>query len=320
MTGASNLPTPGAFFPAGVDGRAMPRVLCAGHVNWDVTLRVDALPQPDGEVRIIDQRRSGGGSAANAAVTLAGLGVSVGLVGSVGDDGHGDLLRTALRDQGIDLTGLVAVPGAETTVKYVIVDRAGEVMVLGNEGANEAIGPEDLDRGLLDGVGHVHLTSQRPDTAAALAQLARQTGATVSFDPGRRVTDRDYSETVRAADLVFLNDREAAALRQTDPGALEAGTVVEKHGRDGAEVRWNGQAVTHDGFDVEPVDSTGAGDAFAAGFIAARLDGADHEHALAYANACGALATAAEDAWVAPDPKAIETLLDRATGDSSAQR
>ncbi|NIS28551.1 MAG: carbohydrate kinase family protein, partial [Actinobacteria bacterium] len=118
-------------------------MLCAGHVNWDVTLQVDALPEPDGEARITDQRRSGGGSAANAAVALAGLGVPVGLLGSVGDDEHGAALREALRERGVALDALRTVPGAETTVKYLVVEPGGEVFVLGNEGANEAVGPDD---------------------------------------------------------------------------------------------------------------------------------------------------------------------------------
>ncbi|MFB6354081.1 MAG: carbohydrate kinase family protein [Halobacteriales archaeon] len=287
----------------------MPRVVCAGHVNWDVTLRVDALPEPDGEARITGQRRSGGGSAANAAVTLAGLGVAVSLVGSVGGDDRGARLRTALADRGVGLDGLTTVPDAETTVKYVIVDGAGEVMVLGNEGANEAIGPADLDPDWLAGAEHVHLTSQRPDTAAALARLAREAGATVSFDPGRRLADRDYRETLEAADVVFLNEREAATVQDAHPGVLDDSDVVEKHGGAGAEVRWQDGAAVHHGFDVDAVDTTGAGDAFAAGYIAARIDGHDRREALAFANACGALATAGEGSWVAPDRDAVEAVL-----------
>ena len=290
----------------------MPRVLCTGHVNWDVTLQVDALPEPDGEARITAQRRSGGGSAANAAVALAGLGVPVGLLGSVGDDGYGSRLRAALADRGVVLERLRTVECAETTVKYLVVEPGGEVFVLGNEGANEAIGPEDLEPGLIDGVEHVHLTSQRPDTAAALAGLARGAGATVSFDPGRRLTDRDYHETLDLADVVFLNGREAAAALAAEPDSLEGCVVIEKRGRAGAEVRWDGESTHHPGFDVEPVDSTGAGDAFAAGFIAARLAGADHGTALAWGNACGALATAGVGAWAAPDRGAVEALLDAA--------
>ena len=287
----------------------MPRVLCAGHVNWDVTLRVDALPDPDGEARILDERRGGGGSAANAAVALVGLDVPTGLVGSVGDDGRGERVRAALADRGVDLAGLRTVAGAATTVKYVVVDPAGEVYLLGNEGANEAVAPDDLDPALLDGVEHVHLTSQRPDTAAALARLAADAGAAVSFDPGRRLADRDYGATLRAADVVFVNDREAAAVLEADPDALVGSTVVEKRGDQGAALRRDGEVLDHPGFAVEPVDSTGSGDAFAAGFIAARLDGAGPADALAFANACGALATAGAGAWVAPDRAAVEALL-----------
>ena len=290
----------------------MPRVLCAGHVNWDVTLRVDALPEPDGEARVVDQHRSGGGSAANAAVTLAGLEVPTAIVGSVGDDDHGARLREELAARGVALDGLRTVADVETTVKYLLVDAAGEVMVLGNDGANEAVAPADLDPSLVDGVEHVHLTSQRPDTAAALAELARDAGAMVSFDPGRRLADRDFGDALRAADVLFLNDREHDAVAQAFPGSVEDSVVVRKLGGAGAEVRWDGRTVTHEGFDVEPVNSTGAGDAFAAGFIAARIDGADHPTALAYANACGALVAAAMGAWVAPGRDAVEALVDGA--------
>ncbi|MFB6361419.1 MAG: carbohydrate kinase family protein [Halobacteriales archaeon] len=290
----------------------MARVVCAGHVNWDVTLRVDTLPEPDGEVRLTDQSSSGGGSAANTAVALAGLDVPCGLVGSVGDDEHGTLLRGSLNEHGVDLAGLQTVAGVETTVKYLIVDAAGEVMVLGNAGANEAVTAEDIDPALLQSVEHLHLTGQRPETAAELARRGQAVGATVSFDPGRRFADRDFDATLETADLLFLNDREADAVPESAAGGIRDSIVVRKLGRSGAEVRVDGEVISHDGFDVDPVDSTGAGDAFAAGFMAARLEGAGYRDALAYGNACGALTTAAQGGWVAPSRAEVHALLDRA--------
>jgi ribokinase len=289
----------------------MARVVCAGHVNWDVTLRVDTLPEPDGEVRLTDQSSSGGGSAANTAVALAGLNVPCSLIGSVGDDEHGTLLRGTLNEHGVDLAGLQTVAGVGTTVKYLIVDAAGEVMVLGREGANEAVTPEDIDPALLRGVEHLHLTGQRPETAAHLARRGQADGVTVSFDPGRRFAELDFDETLETADVLFLNDREAAALPESAAGAIRDSVIVQKRGRSGAEVRADGEAISHDGFDVDPVDSTGAGDAFAAGFIAARLQGAGYRDALAYANACGALTTAANGGWVAPSRTEVHALIDR---------
>src|SRR6056297_1604312 len=118
------------------------RVVCAGHVNWDVTLHVDRLPDPDGEACIADQYRSGGGSASNVAVTLAGLDASPLLLGSVGRDEHGWLARRELDEAGVE-TALVETDG-ETAVKYLVVDDSGELMMFGNEGANEAYAASDL--------------------------------------------------------------------------------------------------------------------------------------------------------------------------------
>ncbi|WP_327052326.1 carbohydrate kinase family protein [Halomicrococcus gelatinilyticus] len=294
----------------------MVEVVTAGHVNWDVTLRVDALPDPDGEARITSQRRSGGGSAANVAVALAGMDVPSGVVGSVGTDEHGMLVRRELDAAGVDASHLLDVEGTETTTKYLVVDDAGEVMVLGNDGANEAVAPDDVDPGYVTSADHLHLTSQRPATAAHLADVATAAGLTVSFDPGRRLDQRDFSAALAYSDVVFLNDREAATLLDSDlehpSSELDGRVVVIKHGSDGAQVDTPSGMYTHPGFGVETVDTTGAGDAFAAGFLAVLLEEKgeyDYERALEFANACGALASQAEGARTAPSRDRVESFL-----------
>ncbi|MFC7068393.1 carbohydrate kinase family protein [Halobaculum lipolyticum] len=298
--------------------RRRPRVLCAGHVNWDVTLIVDRLPAPDGEVKIERRHQAGGGSAANVAAVLAGLGADAALFGSVGDDEPGVLAGRELSAAGVR-THLVETDG-ETAVKYLVVDADGEVMVLSGEGANEAFTPEDLPReALAADTDLLHLTNQPPAVAAALAERGREAGATVSFAPGRQFAERDFSATLALADVVFCNRREAAALIDEDEdgntayGALrEDATLVVTHGAAGSEVhdRATGRTVTHDGFDADAVDTTGAGDAFAAGFLAARLDGADVDRSLAVANACGAFAAGEVGARVELTWDRIETTLD----------
>lgn len=266
----------------------MPRVLCVGHVNWDVTLRVDALPRPDAESTIRDTTQSGGGSAANVAVGLVGLDCAVTLAGSVGDDEHGLLARRDLDRAGVDLSGLRTVDG-ETTTKYLLVDDDGEVSVLGAAGVNEALGPDDVDPALVETADHVHVTAHRSDTAARVAALAAEFGVPLSVDPGRQLADRDFSAAFEHADLLFVNEVEARAL-----DGVAVPTVVRKQGTDGAVAETPETRYRHDGFDAPAVDSTGAGDAFAAGYIAARLRGDGVETALAVANACGALATETE--------------------------
>ncbi|WP_423750677.1 carbohydrate kinase family protein [Salinirarus marinus] len=286
----------------------MSRVICAGHVNWDVTLRVDRLPVTDGEARIEAQTTGGGGSAANVAATLSGLDVSASLLGSVGTDDRGRAARDDLTDAGVDCTHVVEVADAPTTVKYLVVDRAGEVMVFGSDGANERFEASALPRSDLAAADHLHLTSQAPETAAELARRANDAGVGVSFDPGRRIRDRDYAATLRAADFLLLNRQEASVALETVPSVSE-GVLVVKRGADGAEVRTPERTYTHPGFDVDVADTTGAGDAFAAGFVAARVDGREYDRALAVANACGALATTRVGARVSIDRDAVEALL-----------
>ncbi|MFB6110525.1 MAG: carbohydrate kinase family protein [Halodesulfurarchaeum sp.] len=302
----------------------MARIVAAGHLNWDVTLRVRELPDPDGEAQIIGQRRAGGGSAANVASALAGFGLDASLIGSVGTDPHGRMARRELGKRGVDTAGVVSVSG-ETTVKYLVVDRAGEVMVFANDGVNEAIGPAALDATVLDGAAHLHLTGQRPDTAAKLIELATEAGVTVSFDPGRRIERRAYEPLLDRVDVLLLNEREARAVLPAASGEGVAAAaspdrlIVVKRGPDGAAV-YTGEAVyAHPGFEVATVDTTGAGDAFAAGFLAATIGGltvgdrprteTGYERALLVANACGALAVQAAGARSAPDAAALRAFL-----------
>jgi ribokinase len=275
----------------GASASDRPRIVCAGHVNWDVTLRVDTLPAPDGESAIQHQTQAGGGSAANTAAALAGLDCRPLLLGSVGDDETGALTLRELDGAGVDCTHVREVAGAATTVKYLIVDDTGEVMVLANDGANERFGSDDLPAETLAGAAHCHLTGQRPETARTLTRRARKAGVPVSLDPGRQFTDREFDAVIEQVDVVFFNEREAATARER--GLVEGtGTLaVIKQGDGGATAHGVDGTATHPGFDVAAVDTAGAGDAFAAGFLAARLDGASDERALAVGNACGARAT-----------------------------
>lgn len=288
----------------------MVSVVAAGHVNWDVTLQVDRLPGPDDEARITDQFRGSGGSAANVAAGLAVLDVGAGIVGCIGDDEPGRFTREALLDAGVDCSAL-AVREGQTTVKYLLVADDGTVAVLGNEGLNEAISPDDVRAADVTRGDHLHLTNQPPATAAALAEVAAEADMTISFDPGRRAGDRDFEAVLERADVVFVTEREARSLYGTDRPEPEDCTqlVVVTRGRDGATV-YDDVGYDHTGFDVGAVDTSGAGDAFAAGFLARWLDGAPIERVLPYANACGAITSERRGARATPSRRDVEAFLE----------
>jgi len=296
-------------------------VLCAGHINWDVTMHVDSLPDPDGEVGIERLVQSGGGSAANVAAGLVGLGDPAALYGSVGGDDTGALALRELDRAGVDCGHVFIDSEGTTSVKYLVVDATGEVMVFSKAGANESFCSEDISADLLAGVDHLHLTSQSPVLASRLSTLASDLGLSVSFDPGRRVADRAYDDTLASTGLLFLNQREAdlvaeaGVLSPTDPAGM---TVVVKHGGDGATVYTPEGETSHAGFVVDPVDLTGAGDAFAAGFLATLVDGerslganesTAYVDALTIGNACGALAAQDVTARTELSWEAVDELL-----------
>ena len=283
----------------------VPKVVSAGHINWDVTIHVGELPEPDGETRIDLLEQSGGGSAANVAVGLVGLGGQSVVYGSVGGDESGALALRELASAGVD-PGQVLVDADEpTSVKYAIVDGGGELLMLANDGANESFTAAELDRDTLTAADHLHLTGQQPGTAAALATAAAEAETTRSFDPGRRVGDRSFEAALHATDVLFVNAPEADALAEaTDihPWEPDDRVVAIKLGAEGATIRTPHGDVSHPGFDVDAVDTVGAGDAFAAGFLGAALrdpevsgggfshDPRDYQVPLLVGNACGAIA------------------------------
>ncbi|WP_368276757.1 PfkB family carbohydrate kinase [Halocatena pleomorpha] len=262
------------------------RVICAGHANWDVTLHVGHLPTADSEARIHERHSGGGGSAANTAVALTQLGVSTGIIGSVGTDANGRSACSELQESGVDTTELQVVEG-QTAVKYLVVAPDGEAFVLGTDGVNEAIDPDTVSESYIRAADHLHLTGQDPDTAGKLADIATRNGLSVSFDPGRRCTGRSYDRTLELADIVFLNRRESEMI-----DGPEECIVVRKHGEGGADAHTPDGTAHHSGYDIDAVDTTGAGDAFAAGFIYAYLSESDagYHRPLTVGNACGAIA------------------------------
>jgi ribokinase len=138
----------------------------------------------------------------------------------------------------------------------------------------------------------------------------------VSLDPGRRAGKRDFDAVLERADVVFGTDREVAAL--FDRGnALDSADVdgedllvVATSGAGGATCYCE-EPVAHEGYDVDVADTSGAGDAFVAGFLSVWLeDESDLERALAVGNACGAIASRAVGARAELDPGAVSKLVD----------
>jgi 2-dehydro-3-deoxygluconokinase len=285
------------------------------------------------------------GAEANVAVGLVRLGHAVTYVGRVGDDGFGDAIRRQLRGEGVDTTFLTTDPDGPSGV--MIRERPGlvpaQVVYYRHDSAGSHVSPGDVDeaaqgRAFAD-ARWVHVTGITPALSAGACSaveraiaLGREAGATISLDVNLR--RRLWSDEVAAPVLRDLATRVDVLLGSADELAVLAGRPIDaddapeelaratldlgpsvaiaKLGADGALAveRGASEGVHRPGVPLSSVlDPIGAGDAFCAGFIAARLEGRDLAEALDDANACGAaVASALGDQGGLPDRAAVDVI------------
>ncbi|GAA0209231.1 carbohydrate kinase family protein [Halobaculum roseum] len=283
--------------------------------------------------------RHPGGAPANVAVGLARLGEAPGLWTRLGDDGFGDFLADTLRGEGIPETFVERDPDAPTGLALVALDADGErSFSLYLEGtAAAALDPATVDDATLADLDWIHVggveLAHEPSRSAVFDLLDRvPDAATVSFDPNARPSlwrEFDYADTLARAlpDVDVL----VASAEDLDPAgyegtaeALASGVVADgphtavitrgaagAYARSTADAPWGAGHAEHPGFEADVVDTTGAGDAFTAGAIAALDGGSSLSDALRFANAVGARATTAQGAMAAlPTRAEVEAFLD----------
>ena len=272
----------------------MPDVLVVGDANPDLLLSGDVAPRWGQSEQEVDAALTLGGSAAIVAVALARLGVDVALAAALGDDELGAV--TAARLAGVDLGALQR--SAEPTGVSVHLLLGDDRTILTRSGAIRALDVADACAKIA-GVRHVHIASvflipALAERGGELIAAARAAGATVSVD-----TNFDPAGAFRApawlrdADELLPNGEEAMRLtgrEDVESAARALGTTAAvKLGADGALVVERGEVSRVPAATVERVvDSVGAGDAFDAGWIRARLDGRAAPEAAAFACACAA--------------------------------
>ncbi|AGM10656.1 ribokinase [Amycolatopsis keratiniphila] len=239
------------------------QVLVIGSANADLVVPVDRRPGGGETVLGGDTILSPGGKGANTAVAAARLGADVALLGAVGDDPYGELLKRSLAESGVD-TGSLRTSERPTGIAYITVTPDGENSILVSPGANSALRPEDVD---LDGAEIVVLSLEIPlETVEHAVAKAVETGVKtlLNLSPAAELS----AKTLKGLDVLLVNEHEAAFLLGGEadfPKLLDLGpkAAVVTLGAKGAAV------VTADGVTevpspkVEAVDTTGAGDAFA---------------------------------------------------------
>lgn len=283
------------------------RAVSVGNVNVDFLAYVDELPRAGGRVEARALERRPGGAASNFAAAAAKLGARAMIFGCVGDDWEGAWVLGELERIGVD-TSLIERVSAPTGVALITVDARGERTMIVHRGAN-ALLRHALGRKSIPPADWVHAASVDPEVAEESLRVARSAGARTSYDPGGTVVGwgfRRLERALRWVDVLFLNEAEASVLASGGGGAeLErvrelVPVVVVKMGPRGALAYVGGAPLRAEAFEVEVVDTTGAGDAFDAAFALASWRGLSWLDALTFANACAALKVAKRGAQASP--------------------
>lgn len=281
-------------------------VLCIGQLVADIVVRpVNRLPQPGTTELVDDLQLAAGGCAANTACVLAKLGVKTALAGAVGRDDLGDAVLARVSASGVDVSGVVRYPDVATSSVIVLVDEHGERSFLYRNGANERFSREAMAADLFGTARFVHVGGAMKLLQIDLETLlatARSTGCITSLD-----TDWDpkglwmatLTGSLSHLDYLVTNEDEGRCLTgQEDPIAIGRSllargprAVVVKRGALGAVAVANGLVKEVPAFKVAVLDTTCAGDAFAAGFLAGLAEGWGLEQAVTFGNAAGALCT-----------------------------
>lgn len=275
-------------------------VLAIGENSIDLLVELDGHPAPDTKMALAGFSERPGGQSATAAVAMARLGLRTRYIGRVGDDDYGRRGLESLVAEGIDVTGVVTVPGVTSRFAVILVDRrSGTRTVLWHRDPALVMTPADVPPRAVDAVRVLYLDGSEVAAATAAAEHARQAGTrtVVDIEQAQDGTDR----LLRSIDVIIAAEAFPAALTgassiglalarlQADTGAP---VVCVTLGEAGSLARVGGREIRTPAFRVPVVDSTGAGDVFRAGFVAAWLHGGDAtevEDALRWANAVAAL-------------------------------
>ncbi len=291
-----------------------------GELNVDVIVTgLSQAPLMGAETLVDEITLRLGSASAIFACGIAKLGHRVTFVSQVGKDLFGEFCLSELRLAGISTKDVSIRPDLRTGVTIALSSRNDRALVT-DLGAIATLNFNPSRMSMFKGHQHLHMTSYflqqelRPAFARILRE-ARRAGLNTSFDPNSDPTkkwSKKIDQVLSHTDILFLNKSEAEQLTRTQGvrnalkklGASVPCAVI-KLGRKGAVAIKAGEIASVDGYKVKTVDTTGAGDSFAAGFVSAYLNNEPLRECLRFGNACGAL-SATKFGGTAGQPNARE--------------
>ena len=256
-------------------------VIGFGALNVDTLLKVDKIAGAEEESFIHDYTEACGGSAANTIVGLARLGCSVGFVGKIADDHEGQLQMDCFQKEGVNIDGIIHSPKGKSGVCLGFVDKKGARALYINPGVNDLIEFREIQAPYITDTQFLHLSSfvgEKSFRAQKKLMSFLPDSVKVSFDPGSLYAQKGLAaiEPIIQNSFVMMPNTLELQLLTGETGIpegaqelIEMGVeiVAVKMGDKGCYVTNGEEKMTLQPYKVPAVDTTGAGDAFDAGFL-----------------------------------------------------
>ena len=277
-----------------------PQVVGLGQSCLDILGQTKSYPDLDQKVELNSLLTQGGGPVATALVTLARLGVSVAMVGAVGDDAFGRQIREGLEDEKVDCRDLVQATEATSQVAFISVDTEGHRNIFWHRGTANFALPESFSTLLVNSARILHLDGLHLEPAIAAAKVARSMNVVTLLDAG--TLRPGIEKLLPLIDHLVVSEKFARqANDHDDPEATlkylagyGAEAVTITYGSSGSvSLSTDGHVFRQSAFKVDAVDTTGCGDVFHGGYSFGLLQGWPLPQTVRFAAACAALKTRA---------------------------
>jgi ribokinase len=256
-------------------------VVSFGALNVDQLYLVNKIAKEDDESHIFNLKESFGGSASNTIIGLSRLGLKTGFIGKVAKDSAGMFLLKNLENEGVDTAGVTVSEVGRSGKVLGFVDKEGQRALYVDPGVNDLIKIYEIPRNYLSTLKVLHLSSFVGGSKKAQEKFLNEIpdDLIISLDPGRIYAERglDYLKNIlKHTNILLLNQKELKLLTLKENKTLQDQTkilldlvdiVVVKLGENGCYVTDGKESHLVKSFKTKCVDSTGAGDAFNAGFL-----------------------------------------------------
>jgi sulfofructose kinase len=243
---------------------------------------VPYMPGLDEEIQMLEASQQGGGEVATALVALARLGSRAAYIGQVGDDPSGNLIAAEFEQYGVDASHLIVERGATSQTSIVLVDnRSGKRTILGVPFTAAEIAPAQIRPGFVEQARYLILDGTARQAGLEAARRARNAGVPVVLDADVQALDAEIDRLLELTDILIPSASFSRRFTKTDDveQAIEifrtygASVILITRGDQGSVCYADGHTFHTPVFEVDAVDTTGAGDVFHGAFIHGLLQG-----------------------------------------------